>query len=190
VATRAAIGLGSNLGDRRAHILEAAASLAEVGTLVRVSSLYETEPVGGPEQGEYLNAVAVVETELSAVDLLEHCRGIERAHGRERRERWGPRTLDLDLLLFGQTVIDEEDLRVPHPRMTERRFVLEPLLEVWPEATMPDGTPLAGFLPDVSDQQVRKLETVPVDRRTAVALFFVVAFAALLIWWIGDWLLG
>lgn len=187
--TRAAIGLGSNLGDRRAHIVAAVGSLAAAGALVRVSSMYETAPVGGPEQGEYLNAVAVLDTELSAQALLEHCLEIERDHGRERGERWGPRTLDMDVLLYGDAVIDEADLRVPHPRMLERRFVLEPLLEAWPDATLPDGTPLAGFLPEVADQQVRKLEAMPVDRSTAVVLFLVVALGALIIWWIGDWLL-
>jgi 2-amino-4-hydroxy-6-hydroxymethyldihydropteridine diphosphokinase len=189
VPTRAAIGLGSNLGDRGAHIAEAVASLAAVGALVRVSSMYATAPVGGPKQGEYLNAVAVVDTELSARELLEQCLEIERSHGRERAERWGPRTLDLDLLLFGDEVIDEDDLRVPHPRMLERRFVLEPLLEAWPDAALPDGSSPADFLPQVADQQVRKLERVPVDRTTALVLFLVVAVGALIIWWLGDWLL-
>ena len=186
---RAAIGLGSNLGDRARHISDAASSLGDSGSLVRVSSLYETSPVGGPEQGPYLNAVVVVDTELSARQLLNACLEIERAHGRERGERWGPRTLDMDVLLFGSEVIAKSDLTVPHPRMIERRFVLEPLLEAWPDAALPDGTPLAAFASDVAEQKVRKFEPVLPNRSTSLALFLLVAVAALAIWWIGDWLL-
>jgi 2-amino-4-hydroxy-6-hydroxymethyldihydropteridine diphosphokinase len=186
---RAAIGLGSNLGDRARHIADAVAALVETGSLVRASSLYETAPVGGPKQGPYLNAVAVIDTDLSAQELLNRCLAVERDQGRERRERWGPRTLDLDILLYGDQVIDEESLRVPHPRMIERRFVLEPLLEVWPDATLPDGTALAGIAAGLSGQKVRKLETLVPDRSTSFAIFLVVAMAALAIWWIGDWLL-
>ena len=183
---RAAIGLGSNLGDRARHIADAVAAIAETGSLVRVSSLYETAPMGGPKQGPYLNAVVVIDTEFSAQELLERCLAVERDQGRERRERWGPRTLDLDILLYGDQAIDEECLKVPHPRVAERRFVLEPLLEVWPDATLPDGTALAGFAAGVSDQKVRKLETLVPDRSTSFAVFLVVALAALAIWWIGD----
>jgi 2-amino-4-hydroxy-6-hydroxymethyldihydropteridine diphosphokinase len=186
---RAAIGLGSNLGDRARHISDAVGSLGESGSLVRVSSLYETSPVGGPEQGPYLNAVVVVDTELSARQLLNVCLDIERKHGRERGERWGPRTLDMDVLLFGSEVIAESDLTVPHPRMIERRFALEPLLDAWPDAALPDGTPLAVFASDVAAQKVRKFEPVVPDRSTSLALFLLVAGAALAIWWIGDWLL-
>lgn len=186
---RAAVGLGSNLGDRARHIGDALSALSRVGRLAGVSSLYETAPIGGPEQGAYLNAVAVLETDLAARELLEHCLAIEREHGRERSERWGPRTLDLDILLFGDAVIAEPDLSVPHPRMTERRFVLEPLLEAWPDATLPDGTRLAKYLPAVADQRVRKLETLVADRATSLTLFLIVALGALAIWWIADWLL-
>ena len=183
---RVAVGLGSNLGERTRHLT---GSLAAVGTLVRVSSFYETAPVGGPKQGSFLNAVAVIDTDLTAEELLQDCLEIEREHGRERGERWGPRTLDLDILLYGDAVISEPDLSVPHPRMTERRFVLEPLLEAWPDAALPDGTPLAGFLPDVAAQRVRKVEPLVADRSTALVLFLLVALGALVIWWIGDWLL-
>jgi 2-amino-4-hydroxy-6-hydroxymethyldihydropteridine diphosphokinase len=186
---RAAIGLGSNLGDRARHIADAVAALTEMGSLVRVSSIYETAPVGGPKQGPYLNAVVVIDTELLPEELLQRCLEAERHQGRERRERWGPRTLDLDVLLYGDQVIDEERLQIPHPRMTERRFVLEPLLEAWPEATLPDGTALADFSSELDGQKVRKLETLVPDRATSLALFAVVALAALAIWWIGDWLL-
>lgn len=186
---RAAIGLGSNLGDRARHIADAVGSLSAACTLVRVSSLYETAPVGGPKQGPYLNAVAVVETDLPVDELLDMCLEIEREQGRERRERWGPRTLDLDVLLYGDQTVTAENLTVPHPRMIERRFVLEPLLEVWPDAALPDGRALAGYRGAVSDQKVRKLESVVPNRMTSLALFLVVAIGALTIWWVGDWLL-
>lgn len=186
---RAAIGLGSNLGDRARHIAEAIGGLSEAGSLVEVSSLYETAPVGGPEQGPYLNAVAVIDTDLSAQDLLQRCLAIERDQGRERRERWGPRTIDLDILLYGDQTVADRSLTIPHPHLTKRRFVLEPLIEVWPDVTLPDGTALAGLLYGVAEQKVRKVEALVADRTTSLVIFAVVAAAALAIWWIGDWLL-
>jgi len=132
------LGLGSNLGDREAQLDAALGALARCGfEPLAVSSLWETEPVGGPPQGPYLNRVAGGATALSPRALLEACLEVEHAAGRERRERWAARTLDLDLLLFGERVIDEPGLAVPHPRMHERRFVLEPLAEVAPEARHP-----------------------------------------------------
>jgi 2-amino-4-hydroxy-6-hydroxymethyldihydropteridine diphosphokinase len=186
---RAAIGLGSNLGDRARHIAAAVGALSETGTLVRASSLYETAPIGGIQQGPYLNAVVVIDSELSARELLDRCQEIEQAAGRERLERWGPRTLDLDLLLYGSERIDEDGLTVPHPRMIERRFVLDPLLEAWPDASLPDGTELATFADSVADQRVRKLEALVPNRMAAFALFALVALGALCTWWLGDWLL-
>lgn len=186
---KAAVGLGSNLGDRAQHIAKAVAALSELGSLHRVSSIYETAAIGGPKQGDYLNAVVVMDTEMPARALLERCLQIERESGRERRERWGPRTIDLDILFYGDESINENELTVPHPRMTERRFVLEPLLEVWPDATLLDGTPLAEFRSAVAGQKVRKVEAVVADRRTSAWLFLVVALAALAIWWVGDLLL-
>lgn len=188
MAVRAAIGLGSNLGDRARHIADATAALSDLGKLVRVSSLYETAPIGGPAQSKYLNAVVVIDTELPPRRLLDECLRIEREQGRERRERWGPRTLDLDVLIYGTDTIDEADLTVPHPRMTERRFVLDPLLEVWPDVMLPDGTPLASHSATVSDQEVRRAETVAPVRKSSLVLLLLVAAGALAIWWIGDWL--
>jgi 2-amino-4-hydroxy-6-hydroxymethyldihydropteridine diphosphokinase len=156
MTTRVALGLGSNVGDRRSHLDGAVAELARIGEIVAVSSYYETAPIGGPEQADYLNAVVVVDTDLDPADILEKLLEVERNHGRLRRERWGPRTLDLDLLLYGEDVIQEPGLSVPHPRMTERRFVLEPLHEVWPDATLPDGTPLGELLPRVADQELHR----------------------------------
>lgn len=186
---RAAIGLGSNLGDRAGHITRAAAALAQAGSLVRVSSTYETAPIGGPKQDPYFNAVVVIDTELSPRQLLDRCLAIEADQGRVRRERWGPRTIDLDILLYGDEVVAEPDLTVPHPRMAERRFVLEPLLEAWPDASLPDGTKLSSVRGGVDDQQVRKLASAAPAQLTSVAIFLLVALGALAIWWIGDWLL-
>ena len=188
--TRAAIGLGSNLGDRAGHIQHAVGALTGMGGLVRVSSLYETAPVGGRKQGNYLNAVAVIDTELTPPELLQRCLEIERARGRERRERWGPRTLDLDILLYGRLAVTDQALTTPHPRLTQRRFVLEPLLEAWPDAVLPDGTPVAEFAPAVADQKVKRFDPVVPNRSTSVALFAVVALLALAIWWLGDWIFG
>jgi dihydroneopterin aldolase/2-amino-4-hydroxy-6-hydroxymethyldihydropteridine diphosphokinase len=130
-AVRAFFALGSNLGDRWAYLRQGLASLPDV---VRVSRVYETEPVGGPEgQGPYLNMVAELRTRLAPEELLEAARRAEAAAGRERAERWGPRTLDVDLLLYGDQRISTSELEVPHPRMWERAFVLVPLSDLAPE---------------------------------------------------------
>jgi 2-amino-4-hydroxy-6-hydroxymethyldihydropteridine diphosphokinase len=113
--------------------------LRRIGTVLKVSSLYETEPVGGPAQDRYLNAVSLIETPLSAEDLLGALLGIEQEAGRMRLERWGPRTLDLDLIVYDQLFVDRPDLELPHPRAHERRFVLAPLVEVWPDANLRSG---------------------------------------------------
>lgn len=155
----AAVGLGANLGDRRRHLQEAVAGLAGLGEVRAVSSLFETAPLGGVAQGPYLNAVAIVATALGPRPLLEGLLALEAAAGRRRRVRWGPRTLDCDLLLYGDATVDEPGLRVPHPRLTVRRFVLEPLLQVRPTAALPDGTPLHRLLAAVADQQVREHAT-------------------------------
>jgi 2-amino-4-hydroxy-6-hydroxymethyldihydropteridine diphosphokinase len=133
--TRAFLGLGSNLGDRLGHLqlaVDALAARDDVG-VVSVSGVYETAPVGGPEQDDYLNAVVAVETDLSPRDLLEVAQAIERQAGRVRTVRWGPRTLDVDVLLVGDVHVDEPDLQVPHPRLHERAFVLVPLRDVAPD---------------------------------------------------------
>ena len=139
--TRAFVGLGSNLGDREATILRALARLQDEPELrlVRVSSLRETEPVGYVDQPQFLNGVAELETELPARDLLTRLLAIERELGRTRGEGppLGPRTIDLDLLLYGEDTIAEAGLQVPHPRMHVRRFVLEPLAEVAPDIVVP-----------------------------------------------------
>jgi 2-amino-4-hydroxy-6-hydroxymethyldihydropteridine diphosphokinase len=139
---RAFLSLGSNLGDRRSYLRSAVAGLPDV---IAVSSLYETEPVGGPpSQPSYLNAVVELNTERSARELLDIAHSLEETATRVRGERWGPRTLDVDVLLVGDSEIDEEDLQVPHPRMWERRFVLEPLSELAPDLVSPEDLTSAG----------------------------------------------
>lgn len=150
----AAIGLGSNLGDRKELIRIAVHALADEDRLLAVSPLFETAPVGGPEQGPFLNAVAVVDSDRSPRELLAALLAIERSMGRERGERWGPRTIDLDLLIHDQAIVDQPGLVVPHPGMLQRRFVLYPLLTVWPRPRLPDGTSLADAGAAVRDQEV------------------------------------
>lgn len=129
--TRAFLSLGSNLGDRRKHLSEAVGSL---GPSVRaVSPVYETDPVGGPEQGRFLNLVVELDTELSPRELLAVCHRLESAAGRVRQQRWGPRSLDVDIVWIDGVALDEPDLQIPHPRMHERRFVLAPLADLAPD---------------------------------------------------------
>lgn len=148
--TRVFLGLGSNLGDRWRHLREAVSSLPDV---VAVSPVYETDPVGGPSgQGPHLNCVVELSTELKPRQLLGICHRLESAADRVRSERWGPRTLDVDILVIEGLEIHEEDLEIPHPRLRERRFVLEPLRDLAPELVTEDlerlgrGVRLAGSI--------------------------------------------
>lgn len=140
---RAFVGLGSNLGDREATIRGAVALLGERAGIdvVAVSTLRETDPVGYEDQPRFLNGVVALDVDLTARGLLDELLEVERELGRDRsREaRWGPRTIDLDLLLFGDETVEAPGLTVPHPRLAERRFVLEPLHELAPDLTLPDG---------------------------------------------------
>lgn len=131
---RAFIGLGSNLGERETTVRAALEQLSQLPdtSLLRVSSLYDSEPVGPEEQPDFVNAVAQVDTGLTARQLLWNMALIEKRLGRVRSQKWGPRTIDLDLLFFGDQVIDDDDLRVPHPEITRRAFVLAPLAELEP----------------------------------------------------------
>ena len=134
---KAVIALGSNLGNRELNIDSAIAELAKIIEITHLSTNYETDPVGGPEQPKYLNAIAIAEAELEPEELLTAMLDIENKLGRKREVHWGPRTLDLDLITFGDEVIDSEFLVLPHPRAHERRFVLEPWLEIEPDAYIP-----------------------------------------------------
>lgn len=133
--SRAYLALGSNLGDRIAHLQHAidALAMADGVDVVAGSRVYETVPVGGPPQDEYLNAVVAIDTDLEPHALLALAQRIERDAQRVRGERWGPRTLDVDVLLFDDRMLDDPDLTIPHPRMWERGFVLAPLRDVAPQ---------------------------------------------------------
>lgn len=138
--TRAYLGLGSNLEDRLENLRRAVRLLHAGGARVlRSSRVYETEPVGGPPQGDFLNAVVEVETALSPAELLAACLAVEQEMGRVRGERWGPRVIDVDVLTYGDREISEPGLQVPHPRMHERAFVLVPLLELDADPPLPGG---------------------------------------------------
>lgn len=145
------LGIGSNLGDREGHVRGALEALGRLAStrLVAVSGVIETAPVGPVEQGDYLNAAAVIETGLAPRALLDELQRIERAHGRERNteQRWGPRTLDLDILVYADVRLDVPGLTIPHPRLAERLFVLRPLAEVAPGLVVPGtGRTVAGLL--------------------------------------------
>lgn len=143
--TVAYIGLGSNVGDRRKNLLAALRLLDQHGIKVNVvSPAYDTDPVG-PPQPNFLNAVCKVETTLSSHQLVKVLKELEQEVGRTKSERWGPREIDLDLLLYGSETIDEPDLKVPHPEMTIRAFVMVPLLEIEPLIELPSGEPLSAY---------------------------------------------
>jgi len=133
---KAIISLGANVGDAKANLDLAVALLREATEVIAVSSYLQTKPVGGPEQSDYLNAVAIIESDLPAKDLLALLNGIETAMGRTREIYWGPRVIDLDLIQYGGLLVQDEKLTLPHPRAHERRFVLAPWFEIEPEAIL------------------------------------------------------
>lgn len=133
---KAVVALGANIGNPREQMDVAVALLREATQVKAVSSYFVTEPVGGPEQPDYLNAVCILESELPALDLLAVLQGIEKSLGRERDVRWGPRTIDLDLIQYGSLLSAAVELELPHPRAHERRFVLEPWCEIEPDAIL------------------------------------------------------
>lgn len=148
------IAVGSNLGDPVAQAKLAIQALETIPStrVLEASSLYSSTPMGPQNQPDYINAVVKIETELEPIELLDNTQKIELEQGRVRKdERWGPRTLDLDILLYGQQIIDEPRLTVPHYGMKEREFVLYPLQEIEPNLTLPDGSTLASLL-EVVDQ--------------------------------------
>ncbi len=157
---RAFVGLGANLGDPVAQVTRALAALAELDAtrVVRASSLYRTAPIGDADQHDYVNAVALLDTGLAPRALLDAMLGIEHTAGRARSFRNAPRLLDLDLLLYGDQVIDAPGLLVPHPRMHERAFVLVPLVEIAPDAVVPGHGRAADLLRGTAHQAVRKLD--------------------------------
>jgi 2-amino-4-hydroxy-6-hydroxymethyldihydropteridine diphosphokinase len=155
---RALIGLGSNVGDRLQFLQRAVKQLGEtIGVQVRdVSSVYETEPVGPAAQAWFLNAVVAADTSLNPVTLLQQTQAIERALGRETTYHWGPRTIDLDILLYGNTQVNTATLTIPHAELCQRAFVMIPLLELVPGLVLPDGTEVSACLSRLMPpQQVR-----------------------------------
>jgi 2-amino-4-hydroxy-6-hydroxymethyldihydropteridine diphosphokinase len=148
VTNTAFVGIGSNLGDREDNLARAIELLsAEDGIqVVAVSEIRETEPVGPVAQGSFLNGAVRIETNLRPAELLGRLLAVEERLGRVRRERFGPRTIDLDLLLYGHEVVDEPSLTVPHPRLHERRFALEPLADLDPGLEIPGKGPISGLL--------------------------------------------
>ena len=145
------VGIGSNLGDREDNLRRAVELLSvEDGVdVTAVSEIRETEPVGPVEQGPFLNGAVRIETDLGPRELLERLLAVEQRLGRVREERWGPRTIDLDLLLYGDEAVDEPGLTVPHPRLHERRFALEPLADLAPSLEIPGRGPISVLLAEL-----------------------------------------
>lgn len=153
------LGLGSNLGDPKANLCEAVERLSARPDLrlVRVSSLYLTAPVGYTDQPDFLNAAAIIETDLSPTDLQAFTKEIENEMGRTRNFRWGPRVIDIDILLYDSASISDPDLTIPHPSMMERAFVMEPMAEIAPDLVLPGGKTPGEVLPELGDQGVVRL---------------------------------
>jgi 2-amino-4-hydroxy-6-hydroxymethyldihydropteridine diphosphokinase len=151
VSKTAFVGIGSNLGDREENLRRAVELLSEDEGIdvTAVSVIRETAPVGPVEQGPFLNGAVQIETALGPRELLECLLDVEVRLGRVRDERWGPRTIDLDLLLYGDEVVDEPGLTVPHPRLHERRFALEPLADLAPSLEIPGKGPISGLLAEL-----------------------------------------
>ncbi|MXV79532.1 MAG: 2-amino-4-hydroxy-6-hydroxymethyldihydropteridine diphosphokinase [Chloroflexi bacterium] len=156
--TNVFLGLGGNLGDRRELMRSAVAEIRQVVDDVRVSSLYESAAWGVTDQPAFLNAVVRGRTSLNPLDLLDAVQSIENELGRVREQRWGPRLIDIDILLYGAEVIDEPRLQVPHPYMTQRGFVLRPLADLAAGLTLPDGSLVGELLTTVNQSDLRRVE--------------------------------
>ena len=154
------LSLGSNLGGREANIRKALELLAAHARLIRVSSLYETTPVGVTDQSDFINAVAFIETDLEPISLLHTVLEMENEMGRVRNFHWGPRVIDIDILLYDGAAVNTPELTVPHPEMMKRAFVLIPLAEIAPDLELPGGLTPSRALEKLEDQGVRKLAEV------------------------------
>ena len=157
---RTVIAMGSNIGDRLDYLQGGLDGLFDTPRIsfLAVSPVYETTPVGGPEQPDYLNAVVIAETSMPAQAVLERCLSLEDAYGRVRDERWGPRTLDLDLIIYGDEVSNSPGLTLPHPRAHERAFVLAPWLDADPQAQIPGCGPVADLLAALGTAGIARVE--------------------------------
>jgi len=160
VNRRTVIAMGSNLGDRLDYLQGGLDGLFDTPRIkfLAVSPVYQTAPVGGPEQPDYLNAVVIAETSMPAQAVLERCLSLEDAFGRVRDERWGPRTLDLDLIIYGDEVSNSPGLTLPHPRAHERAFVLAPWHDAYPQAQLPGYGPVADLLAALGTDGIARLE--------------------------------
>lgn len=156
--TNVFLGLGGNLGDRRQLMRSAVAEIRQVVDDVRVSSLYESAAWGVTDQPAFLNAVVRGRTTLNPLELLDAVQSIENELGRVREQHWGPRVIDIDILLYGAEVIDEPRLQVPHPYMTQRGFVLRPLADLAAGLTLPDGSLVGELLTTVNQSDLRRIE--------------------------------
>ena len=168
ISIPAYIGLGSNLDRPVDQVLSALQKLSQIPgiKLMAVSSLYQSAPVGLTDQDDFINAVAQIKTVLEPLALLGQLQSIEQNHQRQRLIRWGPRTLDLDLLLYDQLILRTERLTLPHPQILQRRFVIEPLLEINPQIRLPDSNcPLSQVLQQLSNQELRKIMTASAVRQ-------------------------
>lgn len=162
---RCVLSIGSNVGDRAAHLQAALDALPGLGIRpVAVSPVYETAPVGGPDQGPYLNAVAIVETDAEPRAVLEACHVVEAQRDRRRELRWGPRTLDVDVIAYDDLRQDDPHLTLPHPRAAARRFVCVPWLDIDPAASLPEG-PVRQLAEGQHDQVVVRRDDVALDLR-------------------------
>lgn len=161
-ATDAFIGLGSNLAEPSVQLAQAVIRLAALPDteLVAQSPFYRSRPVGPQDQPDFVNGAVWLRTTLSPLALLDHMQEIEQAHGRVRVQHWGPRTLDLDLLVYGDETLSEPQLTVPHPELPNRDFVLQPLLDLDPALTLPDGTSIADLRSRCPDNQLQKLHPI------------------------------
>lgn len=162
---KAVIGLGSNLGDSKRHLMNAVKELDRYDGIrvTDISSLYLTKPVGPQDQNYFINAVAVIDTGYSAHELLDVLHQIENSHHRRRIRHWGERTLDLDILFFGSEIIDTADLQVPHPEIVNRAFVIIPLLEIDFSCAMPDGRHLREMIPGLPEDDLRQMRRLSFD---------------------------
>ncbi|WP_373001934.1 2-amino-4-hydroxy-6-hydroxymethyldihydropteridine diphosphokinase [Marinobacter sp.] len=153
------IGLGSNLKDPAAQLARAVSGLAALPdtVLIAQSAFYASRPVGPQDQPDFVNGAVWLRTSLPAHQLLDQLQAIEQAHGRERLRHWGPRTLDLDILLYGDQILDDERLTIPHRELRTRDFALQPLLDLKADLTLPDGTPIAELRSQCPDNGLRKL---------------------------------
>lgn len=145
---RAVVALGANVGDPASNVELAVTLLSQASELLLCSTLHVTKPVGGPPQPDFVNAVCIIESDLPPLDLLSVLQGIEKSMGRVRTEKWGPRIIDCDLICYGDTELHDESLEIPHPYAHERRFVLEPWIEIDPIASLPGH----GYVRDILAQ--------------------------------------